>query len=286
MEYLSIRMLCALLAGVVLSQTGSFLQLSSRNVLASPSTLGFDGLAILLILIFHSLLIFFSIEVPEAALIMAGIPFMIFAGIIYASALGKKQKLEKLILIGLTFNLLVGAIFSLWQFLFMAFNLPFPVELWFGHFRFSALQSLLVILLIELIMAFGIHYFRKDLLTISFGESLSRNIGNNLKPVQLFMFIMIAVGTFSVVILFGAFSFLALIFPLLARKVFFPAWDLKGEFYLGSLMNGLCLMLIDWICYQFPVLGAEIPVGLIATAVGAVSLILLLWKSHMENPGK
>lgn len=286
MEYLSIRMLCALFAGMILSQTGSFLQLSSRNILASPSTLGFDGIAVLLILIFHSILISFNLEVPQLAFILSGLPVMIVAGSFYARALGKKQRLEKLILIGLTFNLLVGAIFSLWQFLFMAFNLPFPVELWFGHFRFSELQSLLVIIAVEVITILGFQFFRKDLLAISFGESLSRNLALNLRPVQLFMFMMIAVGTYSVVVLFGAFSFLALIFPLIARKVFFPSWDLKGEFYLGSLMNGLCLMIIDWICYQFPVLGAEIPVGLIATAVGAVSLILLLWKSHMENPNK
>lgn len=286
MEYLSIRMLCALFSGVILSQTGSFLQLSSRNILASPSTLGFDGIAILLILIFHSALIFLNIEVPQLALILSGIPLMMLTGIVYATVLGKKQKFEKLILIGLTFNLLVGAIFSLWQFLFMAFNLPFPVELWFGHFRFSDLQSLMVMFFVEVIILLGIYFYRKDLVAISFGESLSRNLSLNLKPVQLFMFIMIAMGTYSVVVLFGAFSFLALIFPLLARKVFFPSWDLKGEFYLGSLLNGLCLMLIDWLCYQFPILGAEIPVGLIATAVGAVSLILLLWKSHMENPKK
>lgn len=286
MEYLIIRMICVLLSGMILSQTGSFLQLSSRNILASPSTLGFDGIAILLILVFHSILLFFNLEVPHLVLILSGIPFMLMIGIFYATTLGKKQKLERLILIGLTFNLLVGALFSLWQFLFMAFNLPFPVELWFGHFRFSDLQSLIIIFLFELLTIIGAVYFRKDFLFISFGESLSKNLGVNLKPVQLFMFMMIATGTFAVIALFGAFSFLALIFPILSRKIFFPKWDLNGELFYGALFNGVCLMMIDWFCYQFPLLGAEIPVGLIATSVGAVSLIVLLWKSHMENPYK
>jgi ABC-type Fe3+-siderophore transport system permease subunit len=84
--------------------------------------------------------------------------------------------------------------------------------------------------------------------------------------------------------LFGAFSFLGLIFPIIARRFWFKSADLWGELFPGAVVNGLFLLGIDALCYYFPIYGAEVPVGLIATAVGAVSLIFLLWKSdsHLE----
>ncbi len=48
-------------------------------------------------------------------------------------------------------------------------------------------------------------------------------------------------------------------------------------------MNGLSLMGLDYLCYQVPIWGAEIPVGLIVTVVGAVSLIIILWTSDRSE---
>ncbi len=284
MEYIVLRTLCAIITGMLLSQTGSLIQMSTRNILASPSTLGFDGLSILWILIFHSLLLLFGYDDPVFSLLMMGIPAFSIVGWFYAYYLGRQKNIERLILIGLTFNLLVGAIFSLWQFLFLAFNLPFPVELWFGHFRYADKTGFLVLFFIELVLVIGWCFFKKDFLIFSLGKSVARNLKLNQTRLYLFLFIAVAIGTFSVVALFGAFSFLGLVFPIMARKMWFKKFDLNGEFLWGGFFNGFIFMLIDFLCYFFPIYGAEVPVGLIATGVGAVSLILLLWKSdgHLE----
>lgn len=279
MEYLISRFLSAFLTGMILSQTGSYIQMSTRNVLASPSTLGFDGLAILWVLIFHSILVFSGGDQNSLILFLSGIPMFIGVGVIYSRFMGKQKNIERLILIGLTFNLLVGAIFSLWQFLFLAFNKPFPVELWFGHFRFAGLETLLILGVVELFLLFGQFYFRREINLFSLGENISRNLKLNEAGLYRFFFIAISLGTFSVIALFGAFSFLGLILPFVARKLWFERFDLKGELLMGAGVNAFFFMLIDVLCYQFPVYGAEIPVGLIATGLGAVSLILLLWKS-------
>jgi len=65
--------------------------------------------------------------------------------------------------------------------------------------------------------------------------------------------------------------------------MWFQKLDLGGELFLGPVFNGLCLMAIDFLCYFNPVLGAEIPVGLIVTGIGAVSLILILWAGHKDS---
>lgn len=279
MEYLILRSLCALLTGVIISQTGSLIQMSTRNILASPSTLGFDGLTILWILIFHSILLIFGYDYPVLLLFIVGVPVFSLVGWLYSSFISAHKNIERLILIGLTFNLLVGAIFSLWQFLFLAFNLPFPVELWFGHFRFANLESAIILFLVELFFLVGWTVLKKDFLIFSLGKSISKNLRPSQGLLYLFLFITVALGTFAVTSLFGAFSFLGLVFPIVARKIWFRKFDLNGEVFAGALINGIVFMLIDSLCYFLPIMGAEIPVGLIATAVGAVSLMLLLWKS-------
>lgn len=284
MDYLVPRLLCALFSGIIISQTGSLIQMGTRNILASPSTLGFDGLSVFWILVLHSVMLIFGYDQPLATLFFFGVPFFIFVGWFFARFIIRSKNIEKLVLLGLTFNLLVGAIFSLWQFLFLAFNLPFPVELWFGHFRFANLEALGILFVLEACLIIGWCYLKKEFQLFSLGKTVATNWKLNEKVLFSFLFIMVAVGTFSVVSLFGAFSFLGLVFPILARKLWFRSYDLPGEFLWGALVNGLLLMLIDLVCYSFPVFGAEIPVGLIATAVGALSLIFLLWNSdrHLE----
>lgn len=284
MDYLIPRFICALISGIILSQSGSLIQMSSRNILASPSTLGFDGVSILWILIFHSIMLFFGLDQPVLVLYGIGIPFFVVFGWYFSGFIRNQKNINRLILIGLTFNLLVGAVFTLWQFLFLAFNLPFPVELWFGHFRFANLSAMTILILTEVVFIFGWFLLRKKFFSFSLGKSISTNISHHFSSLHAFMFIYVATGTFAVVSLFGAFSFLGLIFPIIARRFWFKKLDLGGELFAGALVNGLFLLGIDAICYFLPVYGAEVPVGLIATAVGAVSLIFLLWKSdsHLE----
>jgi iron complex transport system permease protein len=278
MDYLMLRLASAALAGAILSQTGSLIQLSTRNLLASPSTLGFDGLAVLWVLVFHSALLFLGGEPTFAATTLIGAGLFVFLGVFFSEFFHQHRRIERLILIGLTFNLFIGAVFALWQFLFVAFNRPFPVELWFGHFRFATTEGALVLLAVEAFILAGWVLLRRQFLLFSLGETVAANLNLEHRRLYRFMFVSISLGTFAVVSLFGAFSFLGLVFPVVARKLWFRRFDLPGEFVLGAIANGCLLMAVDLACYLFPVMGAEIPVGLIACAVGALSLILLLWK--------
>jgi len=282
-DYLILRIVSSFLTGVLLSQSGSLIQLGARNILASPSTLGFDGLAILWLLIFHSLALFFNFNQSSEISLLIGIPFFIFLGLMFPRFLKGNAKFERIVLLGLTFNLLVGAVFSLWQFFFMAFNLPFPVELWFGHFRFASFNSMLILIATEALILVGMWGYFPKLKMFSIGPVMSMNWGLNEKSLFRFLFVVVAVSTFIVVNLFGAFSFLGLVLPIIARKLWFKKADLKGEFFYGSFLNGLSLMSIDLLCYHFPIYGAEVPVGLIVTGIGAVSLILILWASYKDS---
>jgi len=283
MDYVITRLVCAFLCAVIISQTGSLTQLASRNMLASPSTLGLDGLSVVWLLFFYSLSLVFHFELSSLSVFFIGLPVFVLIGFLFSKFVPASQKMDKLIFLGLTFNLLVGAIFSLCQFLFQALNLPFPSELWFGHFRFPMMEFIPFLLTFEAFILFGIYRFRMELIMHSLGGSFSNSNFQRKNFFFLFIFLSISVGTFLVVSFFGAFSFIGLIFPLIARKLFLRKFDLMGEIILGSFLNGMIFTLIDFICYEFPILGAEIPMGLLSTSIGAVGLILLIWYSNKRE---
>lgn len=275
MDYLLTRMLCSFLTGVLSSQAGSLVQLGTRNILSSPSTLGFEALTVFWLLLIHVV----GLVVGESHLLFyLGFPVFIAVALVIKKFVGVETNLERVILLGLTVNLLMGAVFSLGQFFFLALNFPFPMEVWFGNFRLADPSKLLWVFLAEIFfLCFYLRYERK-ILVYSLGEDWGQ--GLRLKDGSLFLFIFIAaiLATYLIVNLFGAFAFLGLIFPIIARSFWFKAFDVRGEFLLGALGNGFLLMVIDAICYEFTFAGAELPVGLLVSVVGAVSLILILWR--------
>lgn len=277
MDYLITRLSSAFLCGLILSQAGSFIQIGTRNILASPSTLGIEGLSVLWILLIHTLALAFGIDWSWISL--SGIPVFVLIGFVFSKLLGKELRLERILLLGLTFNLLIGAVFSLWQFFFLAYNLPFPVEVWFGHFRFVEPQGVLLLFGFELVLLILLRRHWRNLQLYSLGPDISRAHFADLETLYKYFFMISVCGTFLVLSLFGAFSFLGLIFPLIARRVWFNKFDLKGEFLIGSVANGLMFMFLDFLCYRFPVMGAEIPVGLIASVVGALCLIAIIGRA-------
>lgn len=282
MEYLVARLGCAFLAGALLSQAGSLIQLGTRNILASPSTLGVDGLAILWLLCFRSLGLYLGAWSPLWGVFL-GLPLFIAFALLYRKFLSGQDRLERIILMGITFNLLIGAIFSLWQFFFLAFNLPFPMEVWFGHFRYADTSSLFTLGLLEVIILISYFSMKKTLVSYSLGPEVSRNLGLNRRGLYTYVFLVSVLATYFVVSFFGAFAFLGLIFPIMARKLWFNSFDLKGEILWGSFLNGLILCTIDAGSFFFPIYGAEMPVGLLMSVVGALSLILLAWRSKSSH---
>lgn len=282
MDYLIVRLLCSFFTGVLLSQAGSFIQLGTRNILASPSTLGVDGLAILWLLCFHSLSLLWG---DWSALwgLFLGLPLFIALALLFTRMVKAEVNLERIILIGITFNLFIGAIFSLWQFFFLAFNLPFPMEVWFGNFRYADKIALICLLVAEFVIAGAYVKNRKNLMIYSLGPELGRNLGLNAKRLYALVFLGSILATYAVVSFFGAFAFLGLVFPIMARKLWFSSGDLSGEFLWGSCFNGVILLAIDALCFFYPVYGAEVPVGLLMSVVGAVSLILLIWNSKSSQ---
>lgn len=274
------RLVASCAAGILMSLMGSFIQLRSQNILASTSTVGLDSLSVLWILIFHSLTTVLAVEVSFTTQIFCGVLIFSLFGFYIAKVSERKFNIQKLLLLGLSLNLFVGALYSLWQFLFLAFNFDFPTELLFGHFRFVSLRELMPILFMVMIFFGGLKVFWQQLEIFSAGPEITRLAGINYQKMSQFFLIISSVSIFLLVFFFGGFAFLGLVLPIVSRGLWFNRWGLKGEFIWGSLFNGLLFMLIDFVCYSFPVVGAEIPVGLLSGVMGSLALILILRKTN------
>jgi iron complex transport system permease protein len=193
MEIEALRFLLAFLAGVFLSISGSLVQNTTQNSLASPSTLGFDGGAVLCVLIAQGIVQVFDIQVPLE--LITFITFnILFLGLLVFTK-NKKLSLQTLdmkiiILIGLAFNLFVGAIFSVIQFLFMTLNLRFPTGLWFGSFKFFYQYEIFVYGVVFLFLLYfllrNISALRLSSIGISFARGLGVDILKNTKRQLIF----------------------------------------------------------------------------------------------------
>lgn len=283
------RILFAFFCGYFLTLSGTLTQTVANNSLASPSTLGFDGLAALCVILAQNALILFKLSIPLEFLSMGC--FATLFGILGLKILGAKGATPRffsldisfLILLGLAFNLFVGAIFSVLQFLFMAMNYEFPSGLWFGNFRFYHSEALAPFIGIFILTQFALGKFARSLRLLSLGEGIALGFGVNIKRTQYFCLFSSLLMTGLVISFFGVFSFLSLIIPHMLRSLEFFKRSLKNELYIGAPIGGIVLAVLDWFCFQFDYLGAELPVGMVSSVTGAFLLIALLWKSHAKS---
>ncbi|MFZ4714059.1 MAG: iron chelate uptake ABC transporter family permease subunit [Bacteriovoracaceae bacterium] len=272
-----VRFLCAFLAGGLLSIAGSLVQNFTHNDLAGPSTLGFEALIVLIILMGHFIGVFWLFDTSEETI-------SLFLFIVCLTVLFWQRKRidfflsnQSMILIGLCFNLFVGAIFSLLQFLFFSLSMEFPTQIWFGNFRYIADGALPILILTMMMSIYFVIRFLKTLTLVGFGKEFSDNFHpGGAKELGRFSWGLALVLTGIVTIYFGVFSFTSLIFPHLARRIPFFRYSLKNELLIWPLIAGGIFASLDYSCREFLFYNTEIPVGMVSSILGAAILMGLV----------
>ena len=284
------RLLLAFFVGYFLTVSGSLSQLVTQNNLASPSTLGFDGLAVICIIlgqfILTALNLSLSLEIVSFILFL----FLFLCVYILRESFKSKenfllkQNIQLIILIGLGFNLFVGAIFSVIQFLFVALNWEFPTGIWFGNFKFYSLSTLWIYLISFIGLQVVLLKLSPGLRLISIGHDFAQGVGLKVKRIQALSLFTSLFLTGLVISFFGVFSFLGLIFPHLLRLIGFFRKDMRNELLYGGILSGVIFSGFDLLCYNLDIYGTELPVGMVSSVFGAlVLLVLLLIKQLVRN---
>lgn len=285
-----LRFSVAFLSGSILSLAGSFTQVATSNPVAGPATLGFNAIAVLFILIANFIVV--NLESTLSLSFLSSCLFTAFVLIIWGKSLFNKNEIpvgnkfytqtKSIIIIGLTVNLLVGAVFSFIQFLFMSLNLEFPTGLWFGNFKIVHQKEVAFLLVTYVLMLFSFMPHRKKISLFVLGPDFLLSHGINMRRFQKNILWMSFFGVGIVTCFYGVFSFMGLIFPHLLRNISFFRKSLFNELFYGPLLCGAFMMLLDMLCYHLPVYGVEVPVGMVSAILGSMLLIFLLYKNSIK----
>lgn len=284
-----VRIFLAFFVGYFLTVSGSLSQLVTQNNLASPSTLGFDGLAVISIILAQLTLTVFEIrfQIDFLSFCLFAL-FFLFLFIYRVSTSTKenfilKRNIEFIILLGLGFNLFVGAIFSVIQFLFIALNWDFPTGIWFGNFKYYSEGVLWLYIAVFIMLQVILVKLAPGFRLLSIGSDFAQGVGVNVRQIQSSALFVSLFLTGLVISFFGVFSFLGLIFPHLLRLVGWFKRDMRNELLYGGIFTGGLFSGLDFICYRFDIYGTELPVGMVSSVFGSFILLILLVRKQITR---
>ena len=264
------RLLAGLFVGGILGAAGASYQTLFRNDLASPSTVGTIGGAMLGVAFYATGLITHIPAVILALLGGLGVSFLLMTWVVF----GRLSEHE-LVLGGIALSLGAGALCTGLQTLLDAEGALMLTHWTLGHLEQDGFESVVVLGLVLSVMLGGLLFDRRRWEVLALGEEWAQSQGIKPRPVQLRTLGLCALGVSTSVALCGPITFVGLLAPHLCR--FFVAGQLH-RLVLSSAMAGsvglaLCDALTRWAPFAS---GAQLPVGAVSGAFGAPLLIALL----------
>jgi iron complex transport system permease protein len=270
------RVLVALVAGMGLAIAGAILQNTTRNPLADPYLFGIvSGAGLGATIASLSLGDNLAIALPLAAFLGALLAITIVLFI--AKVL---QRMEQLLLAGVAVSFMLG---SLTQFI-LYFGEPFAtnrVIFWLmGSLSRVEINNFYVItgvLLVAMIIIIALHRHIDALLL---GDESAASLGVNVDKLRLLMLGLCAALTATIVAYCGGIGFVGLMIPHIVRQVI-GVTTLK--LVIGSaLIGGSFLIWVDIIA-RSALANAEIPVGIITSALGSIFFLFIMVRTRSTN---
>jgi iron complex transport system permease protein len=284
MSYEILRLIFGFGVGVLLYQSGSVLQHSSQNNLASTSTLGLSAISVgwALVLSVMNMTFGLDISLKYVGLFLVAMTFGIyfFWRVDYQAGNRYRPLFDRFILLGMSINLLVAAVISVVEFLFLAQGKTLPGHLWFGTVKFLEMQDLTTFFAPACMLMAWAFFLSKKLSHLKLGHDYALGRGINVRKMEFEAVFFSLAASILVVAHYGVFAFLGLIAPVIMRT--FPIFQKNTvlEINIGAFATGIVMCGIDYLCYQYPVYGAELPVGLLTSIFGPIILIAILVKKR------
>ncbi len=281
------RIVLAFIVGFFLSLSGSLTQVATANSLASPSTLGMSALAVIGVILSYftnfylDLSLSFELRSFIIGLVLAGL-ILIIKPKAKNMSIWEQYSVSHVVLMGLAFNLFVGALFSIIQFVFMAFHLEFPASIWFGSLKQYSEEVVWIFIVLWLFIFISNYKISGFYGLLNYGADFALGFDQKVYQYQKRGLILALLMTISVVSFFGVFSFMGLVFPHLLRQFKFFKSDIISELRIGPWICGILFIILDQTCYLVPVWGAEVPVGMLSGLVGTLFLFMRLIKTSNQ----
>lgn len=275
------RVLVGLVAGMGLAIAGAILQNTTRNPLADPYLFGIVSGAGLGVTVANLSLSAigadeqFAIALPFAAFL--GGLFAITIVLIIAKIL---QRMEQLLLTGIAVSFMLAAVT---QFI-LFFGEPFAtnrVIFWLmGSLARVEMSNFYVIAGVLLITIVTITALHRQIDALLLGDESAASLGINVDKLRLLMFALCAALTATIVAYCGGIGFVGLMIPHIVRQMF-GVTTLKLIFG-SALIGGIFLIWVDIIA-RSALANAEIPIGIITSALGSIFFLFIMVKTRNLN---
>ena len=270
------RVLTALAVGAGLSVSGLLMQTLFRNPLAGPYVLGISSgasLGVALVVLAGSLL--------PLGIIVGKVSILLAAGLGAASILFVVIALSKniadsttLLILGLMFGSITGAIVSVLQFYSQAEELQ-SYMIWtfgsLGNVRWEDMPLFITIIILGLVLSFMVH---KPLNAFILGEKQASSIGVNIKRTRVIILLATSVLAGSITAYCGPIAFIGLAVPHLTRVVFATS-NHKVLIPAVALSGALLMIICDFIA-QLPGSDHVLPINAVTAIIGGPVVIWVI----------
>ena len=272
------RVLLAGFVGAALSISGACLQGIFRNPLAEPGLIGVSagaalGAATSIVIgnyIFPEFLIKYMIPISA----MAGSMFVIFILFLITKNFGYNS-VTYLLLAGIAINAFVGVGIGILTYISDESELRGLTFWTMGSFGGASWEMIAPCIIIILSIIFWKISFSRNLDIIQLGENEAYRIGVNVKKLKIHIIISSAIIVGIGVSLSGMIGFVGLIIPHMVRIM--GGYNHKYILISSALLGAVLLMNSDMLC-RIMIQPAELPVGLITSALGAPFFLWLIFK--------
>lgn len=264
------RALVALLVGIALGVAGSITQGILRNPLASPDIIGInEGAALAAVTLIVALPNISGSWLPVAAFV-GGITISL---LIYGLAWKQGSSSIRLVLVGIGFSLLTGAVTDI-LITFGNIHAVSQALVWLAGSVYGRSWPEVRVLLLWLTFFLPFAFFMaRDLNALNLGDDIARGIGTPLEWRRGFLLMTSVVLAGVAVATAGTVGFVGFVAPHIARRLIGSTYE--GLLLTAGLVGGLLVVMADLIGRSLfaPI---ELPCGLITSILGAPYFLYLL----------
>ncbi|VEP12965.1 iron-dicitrate transporter subunit; membrane component of ABC superfamily; KpLE2 phage-like element [Hyella patelloides LEGE 07179] len=268
------RTIVAFLVGGGMAIAGTITQGITRNPLAAPGIIGVNAGATLAAVTLLVLL-------PNAPISL--LPFAAFVGaltvalLIYLLAWQEGSSPVRLILVGIGFNLIAGALTNL-MITFGEINNVSQALVWLAGSVYGRGWSQ-VLALIPWIGIFGAiaFYLARELNTLNLGDEVARGLGSRVEWQRGLLLLTSVALAGSSVATAGAVGFVGLMAPHIGRQLVGASHE--GLLPVAAMMGGMLVVCAD-LLGRVMFAPLELPCGIITAVVGAPYFVYLLIKNR------
>lgn len=263
------RTLSIIITGFGITMAGLIFQHVSRNKFVSPSTSGTVSGAQLGVAL--AMVIFPSVS--TGVMMLMSFITSLLTTVVFMSILNR-LKYKDVIFVPLLGIMLGSVIRGFTTLLAYRFNFLQTLEGWFyGSFSLviSGRYEMLFLAIPPIILAL---FYAKAFTIAGLGKDFSTNLGLNYKQVVTIGLVIISVINATTVIVVGSIPFLGLVIPNLGSM--FLGDNLKKNIFTVGMLGSIFLLVCD-ILSRVIKIPYEVPVGLVAGAIGCIVFLILIF---------